>query len=271
MAAAIGAGLPVEEPSGSMVVDIGGGTSEVAVISLGGIVTSKSLRVAGDEFDESIVHYIKKVYNLMIGERTAEEIKLSIGCAIPRAKEEKFEVRGRDLVSGLPKNVTITSTEIAEALKEPVNAIIESIKYNPIKINNVVEQLPEYDVLILIPKGSFKYFSTFINEDNKEKVMIWEIHANRNVTGNMKLYCKDLHNKKVLIVDNIYSGKTMKIIKDLVIQEGGHPITLGLFPKSSSAINQLDYFMVLNKVYNSKEFINEKNWYIKYYTDAIKE
>lgn len=129
MAAAIGAELPVEEPSGSMVVDIGGGTSEVAVISLGGIVTSRSLRVAGDEFDESIVQYVKKEYNLMIGERTAEEIKVKIGAAYLRPKEESMEIRGRDLVTGLPKNIMITSTEVAEALKEPINSIVDAIKY----------------------------------------------------------------------------------------------------------------------------------------------
>lgn len=129
MAAAIGADLPVEEPSGSMVVDIGGGTSEVAVISLGGIVTSKSLRVAGDEFDESIVNYVKKEYNLMIGERTAEEIKVKIGAAYLRPKEESMEIRGRDLITGLPKNIVITSTEVAEALKEPINSIVDAIKY----------------------------------------------------------------------------------------------------------------------------------------------
>jgi rod shape-determining protein MreB and related proteins len=129
MAASIGANLPVEEPSGSMVVDIGGGTSEVAVISLGGIVTSKSLRVAGDELDEAIVHYIKKEYNLMIGERTAEEIKMTIGAAYPKPKEETMEIRGRDLISGLPKNITISSAEITEAIKEPINSIVDSIKF----------------------------------------------------------------------------------------------------------------------------------------------
>lgn len=129
MAAAIGANLPVEEPSGSMIVDIGGGTSEVAVISLGGIVTSKSLRIAGDEFDEAIVHYVKKEYNLMIGERTAEEIKVRIGAAYPKPKEEYMDIRGRDLITGLPKNLSISSAEITEALKEPINAIVDSIKY----------------------------------------------------------------------------------------------------------------------------------------------
>jgi rod shape-determining protein MreB len=129
MAAAIGANLPVEEPSGSMIVDIGGGTSEVAVISLGGIVTSKSLRVAGDEFDDAIVLFVKKEYNLMIGERSAEQIKMKIGNAYLKPKDEYMEVRGRDLITGLPKNITLSSGEINEALKEPINSIIDSIKY----------------------------------------------------------------------------------------------------------------------------------------------
>jgi rod shape-determining protein MreB len=128
MAAAIGAGLPVEEPTGSMVVDIGGGTTEIAIISLGGIVTSKSIRIGGDELDESIVQYIKKEYSLMIGERTAEQIKLGIGSAYPKIKEEKMSIRGRDLVSGLPKTLEITSSEILEALYEPISSIIEAIK-----------------------------------------------------------------------------------------------------------------------------------------------
>lgn len=129
MAAAIGANLRVEEPTGNMVVDIGGGTTDVAVISLGGIVASKSLRIAGDEFDEYIVSYIKKEYNLMIGERTAEQIKLTIGAAYPTGENETMEIRGRDLVTGLPKILTITSQEVTEAIKEPVNAIVEAIKY----------------------------------------------------------------------------------------------------------------------------------------------
>jgi rod shape-determining protein MreB len=129
MAAAIGANLPVEEPSGSMIVDIGGGTSEVAVISLGGIVTSKSLRVAGDEFDDAIALFVKKEYNLMIGERSAEQIKVTIGNAYLKPKEEYMDVRGRDLITGLPKNITLSSGEINEALKEPINSIVDSIKY----------------------------------------------------------------------------------------------------------------------------------------------
>ena len=128
MAAAIGAGLPVEEPTGSMIVDVGGGTSEVAVISLGGIVSSRSLRVGGDEMDEAIINYIKKTYNLMIGERTAEEVKIRIGSAFRITDEEHMEIRGRDLVTGLPKVLTISSWEIEAALAEPVSAIMETIK-----------------------------------------------------------------------------------------------------------------------------------------------
>lgn len=130
MAAAIGAGLPVEEPIGNMVVDIGGGTSEVAVISLGGIVTSKSIRIAGDEFDSYIINYIKKDYNLAIGDRSAEEIKINIGCAYLEDNEgSTMDIRGRDLVTGLPKTITISSQEILDALSEPVNSIIDAIKY----------------------------------------------------------------------------------------------------------------------------------------------
>ncbi len=129
MAASIGAGLPVEEPTGNMVVDIGGGTSEVAVISLGGIVNSKSLRVAGDEFDSHIVSYVKKEYNLMIGDRTAEEIKIKIASAFPQESEKTLEVKGRDLISGLPKTIEITSEQVREAIKEPITSIIDAIKF----------------------------------------------------------------------------------------------------------------------------------------------
>ena len=128
MAASIGAGLPVEEPTGSMIVDIGGGTSEVAVISLGGIVTSTSLRVAGDDLDAYIAPYIKKEYNLAIGDRTAEEIKLTIGSAYPKDVLEEMDIRGRDLVTGLPKTVTITSDEMLKAIHDPIHEIIDTIR-----------------------------------------------------------------------------------------------------------------------------------------------
>lgn len=128
MAAAIGAGLPVSEPIGSMIVDIGGGTTEVAVIALGGIVASRSIRVAGDEFDEAIIQYARRAYNLLIGERSAEEIKIAIGSAFPSREEGAVDVRGRDLVSGLPRTVRMTSAEVREALSEPVATVVEAVK-----------------------------------------------------------------------------------------------------------------------------------------------
>ncbi|MBO3445676.1 rod shape-determining protein [Clostridium sp. CCUG 7971] len=128
MAAAIGAGLRVEEPEGNMVVDIGGGTTEIAIISLGGIVTAKSIRIGGDEFDESIVSYVKKEYNLAIGERTAEDVKINIGSTFKDDQETNMQIRGRDLISGLPKTVEINSTEVRGALKEPINSIVDAIK-----------------------------------------------------------------------------------------------------------------------------------------------
>jgi len=128
MAAAIGAGLPISEPIGSTVVDIGGGTTEVAVIALGGIVTERSIRVGGDEMDDAIIQHCRRAYNLLIGERTAEDIKISIGSAFPMKEEQTIDVRGRDLVSGLPRTVRMTSSEAREALAEPVAQILEAIK-----------------------------------------------------------------------------------------------------------------------------------------------
>ena len=128
VAAAIGVGLPVYEPSGNMVVDIGGGTTEMAVISLAGIVFSKSIRIGGDELDSAITEYLKKTYNLMIGERTAEEIKIKIGSAYPLEEELTMEVRGRDLVAGLPKMLSISSEEVREAISEPISQIVESVR-----------------------------------------------------------------------------------------------------------------------------------------------
>lgn len=128
MAAAIGAGLPIMEPIGNMIVDIGGGTTEVAVISLGGIVFSKSVRVAGDKFDEAILNYIKRKYSLLIGERTAEEIKVAIGNAYPFEEERVYEVKGRDLIAGAPKTIEVNSEEIRDALADPVSAVADAIK-----------------------------------------------------------------------------------------------------------------------------------------------
>jgi rod shape-determining protein MreB len=128
MAAAIGAGLPVSEPTGNMIVDIGGGTTEVAVISLGGIVVSQSIRVGGDELDEAVVKYVQREYKLLIGAQTAEEVKLEIGSAAPLIEEAQCEIRGRDLVTGLPKTVVLSSQEVRLALEEPLNQIIDAIK-----------------------------------------------------------------------------------------------------------------------------------------------
>ncbi|MCR4337954.1 MAG: rod shape-determining protein [Candidatus Omnitrophica bacterium] len=127
-AAAIGVGLPIDEPAGNMIIDIGGGTTEYAVISLGGLVYAKSIRIAGDEMDEAVIEYLKKTYNLLIGERTSEEIKIRIGSAYPLDEELSMDVRGRDLISGLPKTITVTSEEIREALHEPVQAIVVASK-----------------------------------------------------------------------------------------------------------------------------------------------
>jgi rod shape-determining protein MreB len=128
MAAAIGAGLPIQEPSGNMVVDIGGGTTEVAVISLSGVVYAKSIRVGGDEMDEAIVQYVKRKYNLLIGERTAEQIKTEIGSAFPMDEKVTFQAKGRDLVAGIPKTLTISDDEVREAILEPVTSIVDAIK-----------------------------------------------------------------------------------------------------------------------------------------------
>jgi rod shape-determining protein MreB and related proteins len=128
MAAAIGAGLPVHEPTGNMVVDIGGGTTEVAVISLGGIVASESIRIGGDELDEAIINFVKKEYSLALGERTAEEIKMALASAYPLEEELYAEIRGRDLVTGLPKTIVVSTQEIRESIEEPVSAIVDAVK-----------------------------------------------------------------------------------------------------------------------------------------------
>jgi rod shape-determining protein MreB len=128
MAAAIGAGLPVQEPTGNMIVDIGGGTTEVAVISLGGVVASQSVRVGGDELDDSIIQYVKKEYSVALGERTAEEVKMALGSAWPLEEELYAEIRGRDLITGLPKTIVVSTEEIREAIEEPVSAIVDAVK-----------------------------------------------------------------------------------------------------------------------------------------------
>ncbi|BBB91536.1 MAG TPA: rod shape-determining protein [Methylomusa anaerophila] len=146
LAAALGAGLEISEPCGAMVVDIGGGTTDVAVLSLGGIVVSESLRLGGDKFDEALVRHVKKEYNILIGERTAEEIKMTIGTAYPSERDESMEIRGRDLVSGLPKTIRITSVETREALSEPISLIIECVK-------SVLEKTPPELAADIVDRG----------------------------------------------------------------------------------------------------------------------
>ncbi|MEX0868868.1 MAG: rod shape-determining protein [Nitriliruptoraceae bacterium] len=146
MAAAIGSNLPIHEPAGNMVVDIGGGTTEVAVISLGGIVTSQSIRIGGDELDEAIIAYVKKEYSLMLGERTAEEIKLAVGSAFPLPDEPHAEIRGRDLVTGLPKTIILSADEVRKAMEEPVNAIVDAVK-------NTLDKTPPELAADIMDKG----------------------------------------------------------------------------------------------------------------------
>lgn len=175
MAAAIGAGLPIDDAFGSMVVDIGGGTTEVAVISYGGIVLAKSIRVGGDEFDEAIVQFVRKEYNLMIGERTAEQIKINIGSAYPLKETLSMDVTGRNLLTGLPKTFTLTSKEIMLALKEPVNAIVEGVRYalerTPPELSSDIIQ----NGIMLTGGGALlKGLNTLIKEQTQVPVVIAE-------------------------------------------------------------------------------------------------
>ncbi|OPJ63751.1 rod shape-determining protein [Clostridium oryzae] len=175
MAAAIGAGLPVDEPTGSMIVDIGGGTTEVAVISLDGIVTSKSLRIAGNELDQSIISYIKKEYNLMVGERTAEMVKIQLGSAFQLEEEDSMEIKGRDLISGLPKTITITEAQIREAIKEPVATIIEAIKTTLEKTPpELAADIMEKGIMLAGGGAMLKGLDRLINEETHMPVHIAE-------------------------------------------------------------------------------------------------
>jgi rod shape-determining protein MreB len=146
LAAALGAGLEIAEPCGAMVVDIGGGTTDVAVLSLGGIVVSESLRIGGDKFDEALIRHVKKEYNILIGERTAEAIKVAIATAYPDGRNESMEIRGRDLVSGLPKTIRMSSSETREALAEPVALIVECVK-------SVLEKTPPELAADIVDRG----------------------------------------------------------------------------------------------------------------------
>lgn len=187
MAAAIGAGLSITEPSGNMIVDIGGGTTEVAVISLAGIVFSKSVRMAGDKMDEAIVNFMKRKYNLMIGERTAELIKVTIGSAYPLEQEMKVEVKGRDLVAGVPKTLEVTSEEIREALAEPLRMIVDTIK-------TALEKTPPELAADIVDKGIvlagggalLRNIDVLIREETNLPVMIAEDPLSAVVLGSGK-------------------------------------------------------------------------------------
>lgn len=186
MAAAIGAGLPVSEPTGSMIVDIGGGTTEVAIISLGGIVTSKSLRIAGDELDQAIISYIKKEFNLMVGERSAEQVKMEIGSAYKIEDEEEkiIEIKGRDMISGLPKVVEISEVQIREALKEPVYAIIESIKTTLEKTPpELAADIMEKGIMLAGGGALLKGLDVLINKETNMPVHIAEAPLDCVVLG----------------------------------------------------------------------------------------
>jgi len=173
LAAAIGAGVDISKACGSMIIDVGGGTTDIAVISLGGIVVSSSIKIAGDKFDEAIIRYMRKKHNIMIGERTAEELKINIGAVYPRVQEASMEVRGRNLISGLPKTLTVTSSEIMEALEEPVSSIVEAV-------HSVLERTPPElasDIsdrgIIMTGGGSLVYgFDKLIQEKTGINVII---------------------------------------------------------------------------------------------------
>ncbi len=175
IAAAIGAGIDISKPSGNMIVDIGGGTTDIAVISLGGSVVSTSIKVAGDKFDEYIVKYMKKRHNIMIGERTAEELKMNIGCVYPRIQDIEMDVRGRDLIDGLPKTITVKSSEIMEALEEPARLILDAV-------HSVLEKTPPELAADISDKGIYMTgggclvngLDKLLSEDTGIRVMIAE-------------------------------------------------------------------------------------------------
>ena len=202
MAAAIGSGINVEEPSGSMIVDIGGGTTEVAVISLGGIVVSNSIKIAGDELDENIINYIKKEENLAIGETTAEQIKMQIGCAMPLMTDMQMEIRGRDLITGLPKNINIKSSQIMEAISESIYKIIDAVK-------QALEKTPPELAADLVEKGIYiagggaliQNIDKLLSNETKMPVYIAEEPLDCVVNGTQKTL-EDLEKLKSILINS---------------------------------------------------------------------
>ncbi len=202
MAAAVGAGLDVGEPSGNIIVDIGGGTTEVAVISLGGVVVSHSLRIAGDKLDEDIISYIKREMNLAIGETTAEQIKMELGCAMPLVTEKKLEIRGRDLATGLPRNIEISSFEIEIAIKETINKIVDIVK-------TTLEKTPPELASDIMEKGIFlagggaliKNLDKLLSEETGMPVYIAEEPLDAVVRGTGKTL-EDLERLKTVLINS---------------------------------------------------------------------
>ncbi len=202
MAAAIGSNLDVGEPSGSIIVDIGGGTTEVAVISLGGIVVSHSLRIAGDELDEDIVNYIKREKNLAIGETTAEQIKMEIGCAMPLMTEKTMEIRGRDLGDGLPRNITITSTQIEEAMRESIAKIVEIVKLTLEKTPpELASDIMEKGIVLAGGGALIKNLDKLLSTETGMPVYIAEEPLDAVVRGTGKTL-EDLERLKTVLVNS---------------------------------------------------------------------
>jgi rod shape-determining protein MreB len=203
MAAAIGAGLAVEEPVGSMIVDIGGGTTEVAVISLGGIVTSVSLRKAGDQLDDAIIQYVKKNKNLAIGERTAEEVKMKIGSAFVLDEEEEMEIKGRDLLSGLPKIISLSSIEVREALSEPVGDILDAIKTTLEKTPpELASDIMESGIYLTGGGALLKGLDRLVSKETGMPVMIAENPLDCVAVGTGKVLNEIATLRKVLLSTN---------------------------------------------------------------------
>ena len=202
IAAAIGAGIEISEPSGNIIVDIGGGTTEVAVISLGGIVVSNSLRIAGDEIDEAIINYIKKEMNLAIGQTTAEEIKIKIGCALPLMTKETMEIRGRDLNTGLPRNIEITSEQIQEAMADPINDIIDVVKSTLEKTPpELASDIMEKGIVLAGGGALIKNIDKLIGEKTGMPVIVAENPLNCVVKGTGKTL-DDLEKLKTVLINS---------------------------------------------------------------------
>jgi len=200
IAAAIGVGLPIQEPIGNMIIDIGGGTTEIAVISLAGIVFSRSIRIGGDEMDEAIIESIKKSYNLMIGERTAEEIKIKIGSVYPLEEEMTMEIRGRDLVAGLPKTVTITSEEVREALLEPIRSIVETAKITLERTPpELAADLIEHGIVIAGGGSLLRGIDKLLSEETGLPVLIADDPLTAVVSGTGKVLNEIRYLKKVTV------------------------------------------------------------------------